>query len=76
MEENKNIDNAVVAAISMALSAYCGDNIHDEESGVLSDSVGIIAFGEEQAKEADQAQKLCLFHVSEKILFDYSWQSR
>ena len=35
-EKNKNIDNAVVAAISMALSAYCGDNVHDEESGILT----------------------------------------
>lgn len=35
-EKNKNINNAVVAAISMALSAYCGDNVHDEESGILT----------------------------------------
>ena len=34
--EKKNIDGAVVAAIAMALSAYCGDNVHDEESGVLT----------------------------------------
>ena len=36
MEENKNIDGAVVAAISMALAAYMGDNVHDNESGVLT----------------------------------------
>ena len=36
MEENKNIDGAVVAAISMALAAYMGDNVHDKESGVLT----------------------------------------
>lgn len=35
MKENK-IDEAVVAAISMALSNFLGDNIHDEESGVLT----------------------------------------
>ncbi len=35
MKENK-IDGAVVAAISMALSNFLGDNIHDEESGVLT----------------------------------------
>ena len=35
-EKNKNIDNAVVAAISMALRAYCGDNVHDEESVILT----------------------------------------
>ena len=28
--------NAIVAAISMALSSYAGDNIHDEESGILT----------------------------------------
>ena len=32
----KNIDGAVVAAISMALAAYMGDNVHDNESGVLT----------------------------------------
>ena len=38
MKENEktNIDGAVATAIAMALSAYCGDNIHDEESGVLT----------------------------------------
>jgi hypothetical protein len=36
MKENTKIDNAVVAAITMALSTYCGDNVHDEESGVLT----------------------------------------
>ena len=36
MEENKNIDGATVAAISMALAAYMGDNVHDNESGVLT----------------------------------------
>ena len=36
MEDNKNIDGAVVAAISMALAAYMGDNVHDNESGVLT----------------------------------------
>ena len=36
MEENKKIDSAVVAAISMALAAYTGDNVHDSESGVLT----------------------------------------
>ena len=35
-KENTNIDKAVVAAISMALSAYCGHNVHDEESGILT----------------------------------------
>ena len=33
MEEK---DNAVIAVIAMALSSYMGDNIHDEESGVLT----------------------------------------
>ncbi|MBQ3622824.1 MAG: hypothetical protein IJA04_03845 [Bacteroidaceae bacterium] len=28
--------NAIVAAISMVLSSYAGDNIHDEESGILT----------------------------------------
>ena len=36
MENNKNIDGAVVAAISMALAAYMGDNVHDNENGVLT----------------------------------------
>ena len=35
MEEKKR-DGAVIAAISMAMSNYLGDNIHDEESGVLT----------------------------------------
>ena len=34
--DNKNIDSATVAAISMALASYLGDNIHDNESGVLT----------------------------------------
>ena len=34
--DNKNIDGATAAAISMALVAYMGDNIHDNESGVLT----------------------------------------
>ena len=36
MEENRKTDNATVAAISMALAAYMGDNVHDNESGVLT----------------------------------------
>ena len=36
MEENTNINGAVVAAISMALAAHLGDNVHDNESGVLT----------------------------------------
>lgn len=36
MENNKNIDEAVVVAISMALAAHLGDNVHDNESGVLT----------------------------------------
>ena len=36
MKVNTDIDKAVVAAIIMALSTYCGDNVHDEESGVLT----------------------------------------
>jgi hypothetical protein len=35
MEEKKN-DGAAIAAISMALAAYMGDNVHDNESGVLT----------------------------------------
>ncbi len=35
MEENK-IDSAVVAAISMALDSHFGNNVHDNESGVLT----------------------------------------
>ncbi len=34
--EEKKIDGAVVAAISMAMSNYLGDNVHDIESGVLT----------------------------------------
>ena len=33
---NKKIDGATVAAVSMALAAYMGDNVHDNESGVLT----------------------------------------
>lgn len=36
MEDNKKIYGATVAAISMALAAYMGDNVHDNESGVLT----------------------------------------
>lgn len=32
----KQIDGAVVAAISMALNSFLGNNVHDEESGVLT----------------------------------------
>ena len=32
----KNIDNATVAAIARALTDYLGNNVHDEESGVLT----------------------------------------
>lgn len=35
-KENNYIDNETIAAISMALSTYCGDNVHDEESGILT----------------------------------------
>ncbi len=35
MEKNR-INGEVVAAISMALAAYMGDNVHDNESGVLT----------------------------------------
>ena len=34
--EDKKIKDEVVAAITMALSSYLGDNIHDEESGILT----------------------------------------
>lgn len=34
--EEKNIDNAVVAAIAMALDSHFGNNVHDSESGVLT----------------------------------------
>ncbi len=36
MSDNKKIDNATAAAISMALASYLGDNVHDKESGVLT----------------------------------------
>lgn len=36
MGENKKIDNAVAAAISMALCSYLGDNVHDNESCVIT----------------------------------------
>lgn len=36
MEDNKKIDNATAAAITMALDSYFGNNIHDNESGVLT----------------------------------------
>lgn len=36
MENNKKTDSAIVAAISMALATYLGDNVHDNESGVLT----------------------------------------
>jgi hypothetical protein len=36
MEENKKIDNATAAAIFMALDSYLGNNVHDNESGVLT----------------------------------------
>lgn len=36
MEDKNKIDNAVVAAISMALDSYFGNNVHDNESGVLT----------------------------------------
>ena len=42
MEDNKKIDSAVVAAISMALAAYMGDNVHDNESGHTENGVGSI----------------------------------
>lgn len=29
-------NEAVIAAISMALASYMGDNVHDEESGILT----------------------------------------
>ena len=35
MEDKKN-DGAVVAAISMALESHFGNNVHDNESGVLT----------------------------------------
>ena len=34
--ENNKINGEVVAAISMALATYLGDNVHDNESGVLT----------------------------------------
>lgn len=35
-DNNKKTDSATAAAIAMALSAYCGDNVHDEESGIIT----------------------------------------
>ena len=35
MEKNK-IDDAVIAAISIALESHFGNNVHDNESGVLT----------------------------------------
>lgn len=32
----KEKNDAAIAAIAMALSSYLGDNIHDEESGILT----------------------------------------
>lgn len=32
----KEKDNAAIAAIALALNSYLGNNIHDEESGVLT----------------------------------------
>ena len=34
--EEKKIDNAIVAAISIALKSHFGNNVHDNESGVLT----------------------------------------
>ena len=34
--ENNRIKGEVAAAISMALATYQGDNVHDNESGVLT----------------------------------------
>ena len=34
--EDRKIENAVVAAISMALESHFGNNVHDNESGVLT----------------------------------------
>ena len=34
--EDKKIDTAGVAAISMALESHFGNNVHDNESGVLT----------------------------------------
>ena len=34
--EEKKIDGAVVAAISMALESHFGNNVHDNESCVLT----------------------------------------
>ncbi len=34
--ENNRINGEVTAAISMALATYLGDNVHDNESGVLT----------------------------------------
>ena len=32
----KEKNDAAIAAIATALSSYLGDNIHDEESGILT----------------------------------------
>ena len=34
--EDKKIDTAIVAAISMALESHFDNNVHDNESGVLT----------------------------------------
>ena len=34
--ENNRINGEVAAAISMALATYLSDNVHDNESGVLT----------------------------------------
>lgn len=34
--EEKKIDCAVIATISMALDCHFGNNVHDNESGVLT----------------------------------------
>ena len=34
--ENNRINSEIAAAISMALATYLGDNVHDNESGVLT----------------------------------------
>ena len=36
MEDKNKIDNAIAAAIVMALDSHFGNNIHDSESGVLT----------------------------------------
>lgn len=34
--EEKKVRDEIVAAITMALDSYTGNNIHDEESGILT----------------------------------------